>query len=139
MITNYFRLTRGPQWKLHEYHVFCEPTVDKVPVKKAMLRKNQESLGAYIFDGTKMYTAHVIDDNKLVFDVEMTEGIHKVTLRHVGEIEPGNPTYIQFYNIILRRCLFGMGLEEMGRHFYDHTAAIDLQQQRLSLWPGKLI
>lgn len=40
---------------------------------------------------------------------------------------------------ILRTCLFGMGLEEMGRNFYDHTAAICLNAHRLTLWPGKFV
>lgn len=136
MITNYFRLKRAPLWTLHEYHVEFQPQCDSKAMMKAMLRKNKDKLGAYIFDGMKMYNSRPLEPSPFIFQQEMTEGTFTVKIKYHGPVEPGDPTYMHFYNLILRTCLFGMGLEEMGRNFYDHTAAICLNAHRLTLWPG---
>lgn len=136
-ITNYYRLKKAPTWALHEYSVALTPAQDSVSARKALLRTNQETLGAYIYDGTKLYMATKLEADPLVFQGTLTEGTYQVTIKYIGQVKVGDPGYLQFYSLILRRCMFGMGLEELSRNFYDKEAAIDLPNHRLSLWPGK--
>lgn len=60
----------------------------------------------------------------------------ELTIRLVAELAPTDVMYLQFFNIIVRKCLEGMELEEMGRHFYDRHQAIRIEAHHLELWPG---
>lgn len=44
-------------WGLYQYHVDFAPEEDRTIVRKGLLRLHKEKLGAYIFDGTVMYTS----------------------------------------------------------------------------------
>lgn len=60
----------------------------------------------------------------------------ELTVRLVGELAPTDVMYLQFFNIIVRKCLESMELEEMGRHYYDRHQAIRIEAHHLELWPG---
>ncbi len=60
----------------------------------------------------------------------------ELSIRLVAELAPTDVMYLQIYNIMIRKCLDGMGLEELGRHFYDYRQAIKIPAHRLELWPG---
>jgi hypothetical protein len=51
LLTNYFKLKKGPMWKLYGYHVFFEPQEDREFIKKYILKSKKDVIGAYIFDG----------------------------------------------------------------------------------------
>lgn len=57
-------------------------------------------------------------------------------IRLVAELAPTDVMYLQFFNILVRKCLESMKLEEVGRHFYDSTQAIIINAHHLELWPG---
>lgn len=57
-------------------------------------------------------------------------------MRKVSDIEPDNSVYEQFYNIVMRNLLEKMGMEQVGRHYYDRLKAVEMPQDRLTLWPG---
>ena len=57
-------------------------------------------------------------------------------MRKVSDIEPDNSVYEQFYNIVMRDVLETMGMEQVGRHYYDRSKAIEMPEDRLTLWPG---
>lgn len=138
MITNFYKLKKAPQWTLYEYHMVTSPSVDHVPTRKYLLRQHKDTLGGYIFDGMKLYMSKKLPSDNYVYQAELEKEKtkHTVTLVFHHALEPGDPTYMHFYHLILRRCLYGMELEEIGRHFYDHKSAIKLEKQRLELWPG---
>jgi len=71
-----------------------------------------------------------------VRDVEQEKQEIEITIRMVAQLGPTDIMYIQFFNIIIRKCLTAMQLEELGRHFYDRHEAIRLEAHRLELWPG---
>lgn len=60
----------------------------------------------------------------------------ELTIRLVAELAPTDVMYLQFFNIIVRKCLEGMELEEMGRHYYDRHQAVRIDAHHLELWPG---
>lgn len=138
-------------WTLYEYHMEVTPQIDEIKMRKALLRHNQpKALVSYIFDGTKLYTASKLEPSPIFgFEgkleshgnpqdrTQVTETKHyNVVLKYHQTLDIGDPTYMHFYNVILRSCLFGMGLEEMGRNFYDPSADIKLPAHKLVLWPG---
>ena len=43
----------------------------------------------------------------------------QVKLRQVGELSPTNYGFIQFFNIVLRRCMEGLDLQDLNRNFFD--------------------
>lgn len=60
----------------------------------------------------------------------------ELIIRLVSELHPTDVMYLQIYNIMVRKCLDMMELEELGRHFYDRHKAIKIEAHRLELWPG---
>jgi aubergine-like protein len=62
--------------------------------------------------------------------------VYTLTLRVVGEITPEDPAYLQFYNTVMRKTMTLLGMEELGRHFYDRHAKIVIRDASLELWPG---
>jgi len=59
---NYFKLLKETNWALYQYHVDFSPEEDRTAVRKGLLKNHQEQLGAYIFDGTVMYTSRRLSD-----------------------------------------------------------------------------
>jgi aubergine-like protein len=62
--------------------------------------------------------------------------IVEITIRLVGQVAQVDSMTLHFYNIVVRKCLESLKLEEMGRHFFDRMAAVKLPNLRLELWPG---
>ena len=96
-------------------------------------------LPKFIFDGTIMFTTTRLsqDDKLLVLTSQMKEGRNvQITIRLVGEVQPTDYHYMQFFNIMLRSALEKMKLELICRDYYNPKAAIILKQHKLQLWPG---
>jgi aubergine-like protein len=72
-------------------------------------------------------TQEVIGDNKVKY---------RIGIRLVGLVQQTDPVYLQFYNILLRKCMSLLKLEEMGRNFYDRSKRISIPEGKLELWPG---
>jgi aubergine-like protein len=86
-----------------------------------------------------MYSAKQLATNEtlVLYSERKSDGEKvEVRIRCVGRVEPEDAIYMQFYNLVVRKCLYGMKLEEMGRNFFDRHAAIDIPSHRLTLWPG---
>jgi len=137
LLSNYFMLKKGCNWSLSQYRVDFSVEVDSTRFRKKLIRDVKEAIGAYVFDGTMLYTHKALETP---LELEAIDNIKNekiiVSIKFVSKLIPGDHMYMQFYNIILRKCLFGMKLEEIGRHFYDPLAAIKNGQFGLELWPG---
>jgi aubergine-like protein len=65
---NYFTLPTKKNWQLCQYHVSFIPSEDSKAAKHKMVRDHTEKLGGYLFDGTKLYTSYLYDENvSLIF------------------------------------------------------------------------
>ena len=42
-----------------------------------------------------------------------------MTVRLVGECHPTDFHYVQFFNIVLRKCMEGLDLQLLGRNYFD--------------------
>ncbi|QQP38307.1 Uncharacterized protein FKW44_018850, partial [Caligus rogercresseyi] len=62
--------------------------------------------------------------------------IIEVTMKFIRELSPMDYSYLQFFNIILRRCMEKLDLQVLDRNYYDPKAKIILNDLHLELWPG---
>ncbi|XP_035708343.1 piwi-like protein Siwi [Folsomia candida] len=137
LLANYFVLQKRTDWAIYHYHVDFLPEERNTRVKKTLLRAHQTVLGAYIFDGSSLYLSHRLSPEPLILSSLHVNGtMVELSVRLVASLDPTDVVYLQIYNIIVRKCLEFMELEELGRHFYDRHQAIKIEAHRLELWPG---
>lgn len=138
--TNYFRVNSGKEWHLIQYRVDVSPEQDDIRKINFLVRQHEQStLKAYIFDGTVLYTTnrYTPDGSPLeLVSKDKEEQIYKVTISRVGELTPYDHYFMQFFNILLRRCLQNLELQELNRNYFDPKAAVMLPEWKLELWPG---
>ena len=48
----------------------------------------------------------------------------RITVRLVGDLAQGDAHYIQFFNILMRKCLGRLDLQLVGRNFFDAQAKV---------------
>lgn len=48
----------------------------------------------------------------------------RITVRFVGDMSKGDQHYIQFFNIIMRKCLELLKLQLVGRDFFDARSKV---------------
>ena len=140
LLANYFALNKSCTWALFQHRIDFNPLEDNEKVRKMLVRSHKEYLGAYMFDGQMLYSVkNQAPDGTPVslYSEKKTDKTQvEIKIRMVGKVEPKDPIYMQFYNLIIRKCLYGLDLEPMGRNFFDRHAAIEIPAHRLTLWPG---
>ncbi|XP_014479566.1 PREDICTED: protein aubergine-like isoform X2 [Dinoponera quadriceps] len=135
--TNYFTLESLPNRHLYKYHVDFEPAEERTAVRKAMLRAYEGRIGKHLYDGTVLYTAAYEPDGLELIAVRRDDDIQiKISVRLVGEVLRDDPTYIQIFNIIMRKCFEHLDLKLIGRNYYDGGNKIRIHEHKLDLWPG---
>ncbi|KAG5317323.1 AUB protein, partial [Pseudoatta argentina] len=134
---NYFKVLKATDWTLYQYRVDFSPEEDRTMVRKALLKVHQKNIGAYIFDGTVMYTSCRLSDRMVFTSTRQSDEQHiTITVRLVGDMLVGDPHYIQFFNILVRKCYENLKLKLVGRHYFDTGSKIILPEHKLELWPG---
>jgi len=140
LLANYFMLTGKTDWKLMQYRVDFKPELDETFIKKMLMRDNQHVLPKYMFDGSVLFTTSRLTPNGDPFILNATgkrDGqVYEITIKEVGELQPTDYHYIQFFNMVLRQCLEKLQLELLGRNYYDSKAAHIMKAAKLELWPG---
>lgn len=71
-------------------------------------------------------------------DKEWTPIKFDLTIRPVNELESSDVHCLQIYNILFRKCLSLLKLQEIGRIYCDSSKAIELRHHNLHIWPGFL-
>nr|CAD7463126.1 unnamed protein product [Timema tahoe] len=135
---NYFEVLHHTDWCLYQYRVDFAPEEDRTGLRKAMLRDHKKVIGGYIFDGTMMFTSHRLnpDPMELFSTRQSDEAQIRITIKLVGDLSQGDSHYLQFFNIIMRKCLGHLKLQLVGRNFFDARAKVDIREFKLELWPG---
>ncbi|XP_076292717.1 aubergine isoform X2 [Lasioglossum baleicum] len=134
---NYFKLLATTDWCLYQYRVDFAPEEDRTIVRKGLLRLHKETVGAYVFDGTVLYTSRRLPDTmELWSERKSDETKIQITIRLVGDMVKGDQHYIQFFNIIMRKCLGLLNLQLVGRDYFDARSKVEIRDYRLELWPG---
>lgn len=138
VLTNYLHVNKTPNFQLHQYRVDFSPEEDCTLLKKLLVRSKENMLPSYIFDGHMLYTTKPIPSDKRTLVAVSKDGKTQFTIliKSVGYVLPHSPMYLQFYNMVMRKCMTLIDMEELGRHFYNRHDAIQFEEDRLELWPG---
>jgi len=140
LTSNYFPLIAKPNWRLLQYRVDMKPDIDMTKVRKGLLGNHRAVLPKYIFDGTMLFTTNRLkaDDSPLILESkrESDGTIVVITIKLTNEVQPSDPSYMQFFNIILRSAMEKLQLEEIRRNYFDPKAAVTLAAHKLEIWPG---
>ncbi|KAK7869731.1 hypothetical protein R5R35_011798 [Gryllus longicercus] len=141
LTANYYKLETHTDWCLYQYRVDFSPDEDRTQIRKALLRNHRSSLGGYIFDGTVMFTSHRLTSEasrpmELVTKRQSDDEKVVITIRQVGDLALGDYHYLQFFNILMRKCLAHLNLQLVGRNFFDPKAKVEVREYKLELWPG---
>ncbi|XP_033215662.1 piwi-like protein Siwi [Belonocnema kinseyi] len=136
--SNYFQMITK-NWCLYQYRVDFSPEEDRTFVRKGLLRIHHETIGAYIFDGTVLFTSSRLPEGMELFSMRQSDQEKiRISLRMVGELQKGDHHYIQFFNIVMRKCLDNLKLQLVGRNFYDPANKIQIHgvDVPIQIWPG---
>lgn len=135
---NFFRLVSRPQWVLYQYHVDYEPPMESCRLRCALLFHHEELLGtARSFDGALLFLPHKLLSKETLLHSETRHGEKvQITVTLTNELPPTSPVCLQFYNVIFRRILRILEMEQIGRNYYSPKDSLSIPQHRLTIWPG---
>uniref|UniRef100_A0A8B9HVV6 Piwi-like protein 1 n=1 Tax=Astyanax mexicanus TaxID=7994 RepID=A0A8B9HVV6_ASTMX len=135
---NFMRLLSRPQWALYQYHVDFKPPMESRRLRSALLFQHDETLGkARTFDGAILFLPHRLHNTETVLCSETRHGERvQITVTLTNELPPSSPVCLQFYNIIFRRILRMLNMQQIGRHYYNPDDPLNIPQHRLTIWPG---
>ncbi|XP_015273353.1 PREDICTED: piwi-like protein 1 [Gekko japonicus] len=136
--TNHFRLSSRPQWALYQYHIDYNPVMESRRLRSALLFQHESLIGrTHAFDGSILFLPKKLE-NKVtdVFSRTRQGEDVKITITLTNELPSTSPTCLQFYNIIFRRLLKIMNLQQIGRNYYNPGDPISIPKHRLMIWPG---
>ena len=104
------------------------PDEDYMAAKKYMVNTLKPVLGTFIFDGMQLFSKRRLaapDDEVLSFTVKRDNGnVHQVNIHFACEVANNHNQFMQLLNILMKKCLHEMGLERVGRDFYDAKVRI---------------
>ncbi|KAM6944761.1 piwi-like protein 1 [Lycodopsis pacificus] len=138
LTANFFRILSRPQWVLYQYHVDFDPPMEARRLRTALLFQHEETLGsARTFDGALLFLPRRLPNKETVLYSETRNGEKvQITVTLTNELPPSSPVCIQFYNIIFRRILRILDMQQIGRNFYNPNDPLAIPQHKLTIWPG---
>uniref|UniRef100_A0A672JIH6 Piwi-like protein 1 n=1 Tax=Salarias fasciatus TaxID=181472 RepID=A0A672JIH6_SALFA len=138
LTANFFRIMSCPQWVLYQYHVDFNPPVEARRLRTALLFQHEQTLGTTrSFDGSLLFLPKRLHDKETVLCSETKNGEKiQITVTLTNELPPSSPMCLQFYNIIFRRVLRILNLQQVGRNYYNSQDALTISQHKLTIWPG---
>ncbi|XP_042343719.1 LOW QUALITY PROTEIN: piwi-like protein 1 [Plectropomus leopardus] len=138
LTANFFRILSRPQWVLYQYHVDFKPPMEARRLRSALLFQHEEVLGsARSFDGALLFLPRRLHNKETVLHSETRHGEKvQITVTLTNELPPTSPVCIQFYNIIFRRILRILDMQQIGRNYYNPKDPLNVPQHKLTIWPG---
>ncbi|KAL4609246.1 piwi-like protein 1 [Arapaima gigas] len=134
---NFFRILSRPQWVLYQYHVDYDPPMESRRLRSALLFQHEEALGSTrTFDGAILFLPRRLPEVTVLFSQTIHGETVRIAVTLTNELPPTSPVCLQFYNIILRRVLRILDMQQIGRHYYNPQDPLNIPQHRLTIWPG---
>ncbi|XP_028269817.1 piwi-like protein 1 [Parambassis ranga] len=138
LTANFFRILSRPQWVLYQYHVDFNPPMESRRLRSALLFQHEEALGSVrSFDGALLFLPNRLHnkETKLYSETRNGEKV-QITVTLTNELPPTSPVCLQFYNIIFRRILRILNMQQIGRNYYSPNDPLNIPQHKLTIWPG---
>jgi len=142
--TNFFGFQQKPDTRLFQYRVDFSLDEERTHMKKALVRQHNATLPQYMFDGSILLCFNRLypeggEPLVLFSRRENGAGGHddcNITIKLVGEVHSTDHHYLQLLAIIQRQMMEKLGLELIGRNYYDPKAASLVREYCLEVWPG---
>ncbi|CAL8085554.1 unnamed protein product [Orchesella dallaii] len=149
LISNHFELRwvggkEGPKkdgesFTVHQYHITFEPEDLPQHIRRKVLNLglDQETNGPFVYDGgALLFSTDMVECGMILESVPESDNHYKAIIAYTKAVPLDHPIYLQIYNLVVRKCLFGMGLDEIGKSYFDSAAVIDHANLKIKLWPG---
>lgn len=137
--TNYFQLISSNKWTIYKHHVDFNPCDERTFIRKKLFRDVSSRFVGHIFDGSTLFSIAPLCQPNSPLELS-TQGVDgnpvKIIIKRVGVVEESDYQKVQVMNIIVRKCLASLKLEEIRRNYYDPKAKILVPEYNLELWPG---
>nr|AFQ20832.1 PIWI [Hydra vulgaris] len=144
IVSNFFKVDFRSA-DLHLYNVVFDPDVQSSKFRHAMLHKIDDVIGSTrCFDGMIMYLPKKLSEpvTKLSVKTNKNEDI-SITITHRCAVPANSPSVVQLMNILFKKQLKILNMQQIGRHYFNPDRKIDVQVEvergiatQLQVWPG---
>lgn len=124
--TNYFRIVKKPSWQLYLYRVDFAPEIEIRSLKEGMLYQQIKSFGPSLFDGTVLYLTVKLEREVTEFVTKSNRDKqpYQIKVKFVGLVSPDTHQYLHVWRLLLRHCEKALGLQLVGRNYYDAVSKV---------------
>ncbi|XP_033126803.1 piwi-like protein 1 [Anneissia japonica] len=139
LLSNNFRLrTAREEWALYQYHVDFNPPLDSKRLRIALVKSQKDIIGATnAFDGMVLYLPIKLERPETQVMVQTQKGENvQITFKLTNELPPYSNTCMHMYNVIFRKVMSSLNMQQIGRHYFNPDSKIMVKQHRLEIWPG---
>jgi len=139
LMSNLFRVERDQKFHLYQYHVDFNPDVPNMRMRKGMLYTFKDLLGPIsMFDGMVLFLPIKLekDVTEVMTKRASDEENIRISIRFTNDVPPTSPICMQLYNITFKKILTHIGMQLIGRNYYNPKLMVKIPQHKLEIWPG---
>ncbi|XP_068681290.1 piwi-like protein 1 [Montipora foliosa] len=138
LVTNHFKLKTKPSFGVYQYNVSFNPEQESKRVRVALLKSQTDVIQrVHAFDGMMLYLPIRLPETHTVLNLTKKNGDPvQMTIMFTNDVPRESPSMMQLLNIIFRRILKNIGMQQVGRNYYHVKRPIMIDKFRLELWPG---
>ncbi|XP_038122427.1 protein aubergine [Culex quinquefasciatus] len=139
LTANYFRVMHTDGEAMFMYRVDFVPDIESVRVRKALMHQLKPTLGAILFDGGSMFMSRDKtrnDESEITTKELQSQQDYLVKIKKVGTIDWTSEMALTVLNLINRRGMGGLRLQQIGRNFFDPNGKVRIAEFGLELYPG---
>ncbi|XP_076473109.1 piwi-like protein 1 [Babylonia areolata] len=136
---NFYRLRVPETWRIHQYHVQYKPPIEGLKMKKGLLYNHADVIGPVrAFDGMMLFLPiRLPDDETVKYCYRRCDGEQiRIKIKFVCEMVNINPSTIQVLNVIWRKIMTMMSMQQINRHHFNTEKAYKVEEHGLEVMPG---
>ncbi|KAM9055897.1 LOW QUALITY PROTEIN: piwi-like protein 3 [Megaptera novaeangliae] len=136
LFSNHVQLKSCSHRNLYKYNVIYTPDIEGGRKREALLSELEKLLGhRRICDGSSLLLLHSLETKKEVVSKLKNQPV-KITFELSRELQTTSPDCLCYYNILFRRMLEKMDLNQVGCNYYNKSKKTEFYKNRLEIWPG---
>ncbi|KAF4011631.1 hypothetical protein G4228_003101 [Cervus hanglu yarkandensis] len=137
LFSNHVRLKSCSQKHLYKYNVIYTPDIEDGRKREALLSELEKLLGnRCIYDGKSLLLPHSLGEMKKEVVSKLKNEPVTITFELSRELQSTSPDCLRYYNILFRKMLEKMDLNQIGRNYYNKNKKTEFNEYRLEIWPG---
>uniref|UniRef100_A0A4X1SML5 Piwi like RNA-mediated silencing 3 n=2 Tax=Sus scrofa TaxID=9823 RepID=A0A4X1SML5_PIG len=137
LFSNHVQLRSCSQRNLYKYNVIYTPGIEDGRKREALLSELEKLLGkCHIYDGNYLLLPHPLGEMKKEAVSKVNDKPVKITFELSRELQTTSPDCLRYYNILFRKILEKIGLNQVGRNYYNKYMKTVFNQHRLEIWCG---